>query len=164
MHIPRTRILLLLVSGGLISSSISGWAATTLVDAGKLARAASPESARASAVLEDEGPQLRATLLISQAPTPRVGVLFDLEPGWHIYWRNPGETGLAPSLALSAQRHRVAEVAWPAPETFREADGLFTTYGYADHVLLSAAIQTLDPTDILAAYDVAENEIGRAHV
>ena len=23
-----------------------------------------------------------------------VGIKFDIEPGWHIYWKNPGDSGL----------------------------------------------------------------------
>src|ERR1035441_8855156 len=27
-----------------------------------------------------------------------VGIYFKLEPGWHIYWKNPGDAGEAPNL------------------------------------------------------------------
>ena len=27
-----------------------------------------------------------------------VGLDFQLEKGWHVYWKNPGDSGLAPSL------------------------------------------------------------------
>ena len=103
-----------------------------------------PESARISAVIEGDEAQLEARLLVSRDPTPRIGVLFDLAPGWHLYWRNPGETGLAPRLAFEVTGHHVGDVSWPAPETFREADGLFTTYGYETRVLLFAPIEAID--------------------
>jgi thiol:disulfide interchange protein/DsbC/DsbD-like thiol-disulfide interchange protein len=107
-----------------------------------------PASAQALAVFEEEGPQLKARLLVSGRATElasdnrtrHVGVLFDLAPGWHIYWRNPGGTGIAPSLGLDSSEGQIGEVLWPAPETFREADGLFTTYGYEERVLLSAPL------------------------
>jgi thiol:disulfide interchange protein DsbD len=70
-------------------------------------------------------------------------VLFDLEPGWHIYWRNPGETGLPASLNIEATGYRIGPIAWPAPEVFEEADGLFTTYGYQDRVLLSVPLEAM---------------------
>jgi thiol:disulfide interchange protein DsbD len=114
-----------------------------------------PESARTAAVLEDEVAQLEARLLVSNDPIPRVGVLFDLAPGWHLYWRNPGETGIAPTLDFEVPRHRVGELAWPAPQTFREADGLFTTYGYEERVLLAAPIDLLEAgprTDVIRAF------------
>jgi len=32
-------------------------------------------------------------------PSPiKMGFLIELEPGWHIYWANPGDAGLAPSV------------------------------------------------------------------
>jgi thiol:disulfide interchange protein DsbD len=107
-----------------------------------------PKSAEAHAIFEEDGPQLKARLLVSKPAAEgasgdrlrHVGVLFDLAPGWHIYWRNPGGTGIAPSLGLESTAGRVGDVLWPAPETFREADGLFTTYGYEHRVLLSAPL------------------------
>ena len=30
----------------------------------------------------------------------RVGLHFRLAPGWHTYWRNPGDAGVAPDFAL----------------------------------------------------------------
>ncbi len=103
-----------------------------------------PESAETATVLENDEPQLRARLLVSSSPGAdaprRVGVLLDLEPGWHVYWRNPGGTGIAPELDLSADGYRIGAIDWPAPQTFEEADGLFTTWGYEGSVLLSAAL------------------------
>ena len=127
-----------------------------------------PASAEVEAVFEADGPQLKARLLVSEVaidlasepaesseePTRQVGVLFDLALGWHIYWRNPGETGIAPSLGLESTGVRIGDVRWPAPETFREADGLFTTYGYEERVLLSAAIHPEEGTRIDGANEV----------
>lgn len=132
----------------------AGTAAAGSIDSERL-ELSLPESARITAVVEADIAQLEARLLVSSDPTPRIGVLFDLAPGWHLYWRNPGETGLAPSLAFEVTGHRVGEVAWPAPRTFREADGLFTTYGYETRVLLFAPIEAIDSViDAGAATDV----------
>ncbi len=106
-----------------------------------------PASARGEAVLENDEPQLRATLLVSLHPTPRMGVLFELEEGWHLYWRNPGETGVAPELAFSADGYASGSLAWPAPEIFREADDSFTTYGYSGSVLLSTRLTPVRETN-----------------
>ncbi|MEM7413501.1 MAG: thioredoxin family protein [Myxococcota bacterium] len=68
----------------------------------------------------------------------RVGVLLTLDPGWHIYWENPGDSGAATQIAWNAPQGEVGPLRWPAPHVFREADGLLTTYGYKDEVLLHA--------------------------
>jgi len=100
-----------------------------------------PATAEATGVVEGDVPQVRARLLVGQAlGARRVGVLFDLAPGWHLYWRNPGGTGIAPELGLDVPGHTLGEVDWPAPLTFVEADGLFTTWGYEGSVLLSVPI------------------------
>ncbi len=107
-------------------------------------RISTPASARMTALVEDDIPQFEARLFVSPQPNPRIGVLFDLAPGWHLYWRNPGETGLAPRLEFEVTGHRVGELEWPSPTTFREADGLFTTYGYEDQVMLIAPLDAAD--------------------
>ena len=89
-------------------------------------------------------PQLIATLLVAEPAASddgaRIGVLFELAPGWHLYWRNPGETGVAPQIDFETPGRVVGALEWPAPETFREADDLFTTWGYEGRVLLGAAL------------------------
>lgn len=101
-----------------------------------------PTSARVETVVERDQAQLGVRLLVHDTGSTRVaGVLFDLAPGWHLYWRNPGGTGLAPDLRFQADGHAVGPIAWPAPETFREADGLFTTFGYEERVLLAVPLE-----------------------
>ncbi|MFK7895409.1 MAG: protein-disulfide reductase DsbD family protein [Myxococcota bacterium] len=99
-----------------------------------------PASSRGEAVIEKGAAQVSAQLLVATEDPARVGVLFDLAPGWHLYWRNPGQTGIAPRLDFEAAAYSAGEVSWPAPQTFREADGLFTTYGYENRVLLTAPL------------------------
>ncbi|MFQ5698150.1 MAG: protein-disulfide reductase DsbD family protein [Myxococcota bacterium] len=104
-------------------------------------RAAEPVSAHGSAVFEDGDPRVEATLLVDAAEARpgepvRMGVLFDLDPGWHVYWRNPGEAGLPVELDWQVEDAQVGPTHWPAPEVFREQDGLLTTYGYSRQVLL----------------------------
>jgi len=94
----------------------------------------------------DDG-EARATARLLVAPDPDapdaawVGVLIDLDPGWHTYWRNPGDTGLPTKLEWSLDGGRVGDVEWPTPHVYSEADGLFTTYGYEDRVLLQSPVR-----------------------
>jgi DsbC/DsbD-like thiol-disulfide interchange protein len=88
----------------------------------------------------------RATVsLVSEADSyrpgqdVRVGLRFRLAPGWHIYWRNPGDAGSPPEVtwALPAGA-RAGDIAWPAP--VREAQGPVTSYVYSGDVLLPVRI------------------------
>lgn len=125
----------------------TAFAGPATIDARALALPALADTARSEAVFEDDVPQLVARLLATGDPVDRVGVLFDLAPGWHLYWKNPGDTGIPPQLDLTGADLRVGEIAWPAPETFEEADGLFTTYGYEGSVLLAAPVEAAPTPD-----------------
>jgi DsbC/DsbD-like thiol-disulfide interchange protein/cytochrome c biogenesis protein CcdA len=46
-----------------------------------------------------------------------LGLLFRLAPGWHIYWKNPGDAGEPPSVTLRAPAGaKAGAFAWPAPQ------------------------------------------------
>jgi DsbC/DsbD-like thiol-disulfide interchange protein/cytochrome c biogenesis protein CcdA len=68
-----------------------------------------------------------------------LGLRLRLAPGWHTYWRNPGDAGVAPELALDLPRDASAgPIAWPAPA--RVAEGPLMTYGYTGDVLLPVTV------------------------
>ncbi len=85
-----------------------------------------------------EGTLLLDVREVKPGDTFRVGVRFRLDPRWHLYWRNPGESGLGTELSWDADRIDVGPLQWPFPATFRTDDGFIVTYGYADEVLLFA--------------------------
>ncbi len=66
----------------------------------------------------------------------RLGVYLTLDRGWHVYWRNSGQSGIPTRLSWGIDGAQVGPIQWPFPEVFREADGFITTYGYAREVLL----------------------------
>ena len=109
-----------------------------------------PASAHATAAPDAVKPRVELRLLVDPTPAPgrvaRVGVLFTLDPGWHVYWRNPGEAGLPTRLAFELEGGQLGPVAWPAPEVFRDADAGLTSYGYADTVLLASDLVRLGET------------------
>jgi thiol:disulfide interchange protein DsbD len=109
-----------------------------------------PPSAIGKDVLTGDRAQIEARLLVSSGDDPLVGMHFSLADGWHVYWRNPGDTGLPPRIEIEAPGYEIGEIVWPAPSIFEEADGLFTTFGYSDQVLLS---MPLERTDASAATD-----------
>lgn len=72
------------------------------------------------------------------------GVQILLEPGWHTYWRNPGETGVPPVFDFSASEN-VADVAirYPAPERL-DTEGSVSLV-YLDEVVFPLTITPLEP-------------------
>lgn len=65
----------------------------------------------------------------------RVGIEYRMDPDWHIYWRNPGESGLPPEHTWELPEGvTVGPILWPPPERY-EVDGM-VTYVYHDRVLL----------------------------
>jgi thiol:disulfide interchange protein/DsbC/DsbD-like thiol-disulfide interchange protein len=105
----------------------------------------------------EDGPagefRVEARLLLDAAAAPpgatvRAGVLFDLDPGWHMYWRFSGQSGLPTEIQWSiVPAGSAGPLTWPAPAVFREADGFITTYGYANQVLLAAPLTLADSGD-----------------
>lgn len=70
-----------------------------------------------------------------------LGVLFEPDPGWHIYWRNPGASGLATEVRFElAPGFEAGEVQWPAPVFFEQPGGL-VGYGYDRPVVLAAIVR-----------------------
>ena len=70
----------------------------------------------------------------------QLGVHFILEPGWHIYWINPGDSGQPPSLKWQLPHDFSAgEIQWPQPERMQSSAEV-TDYGYHDDVLLMVPI------------------------
>jgi thiol:disulfide interchange protein DsbD len=66
-----------------------------------------------------------------------VGVHFSLEPGWHIYWVNPGDSGQPPAFNWQLpQGFSAGEVLWPRPERMQSTAQL-ADYGYHGDVLLA---------------------------
>ena len=57
-----------------------------------------------------------------------------IEPGWHTYWRNPGDSGIPTSLRWELPNGFAAgDIVWPYPERHPLADVM--NYGYAGEVL-----------------------------
>jgi thiol:disulfide interchange protein DsbD len=69
-----------------------------------------------------------------------VGLYFQLEPGWHIYWTNPGDSGEPPRVKWNLPAGFLAgPLLWPIPR--RIEDHSLIDYGYQNDVLLPVEIQ-----------------------
>jgi DsbC/DsbD-like thiol-disulfide interchange protein len=100
-------------------------------------------------LLAYEAPHTRIRLLtgglLEQAGSPQLvaGIEITLEPGWKTYWRSPGE-GIAPSFSWDESANlKAAEVRWPAPMRFVEAEG--SSIGYKERVVLPVLITPEQP-------------------
>jgi thiol:disulfide interchange protein DsbD len=68
-----------------------------------------------------------------------VALRLSMDPDWHVYWKNPGDSGLPTTLDWNLPAgFRAGPLQWPVPERF-VTDGL-VTYGYSGHVLLMTEI------------------------
>lgn len=75
-----------------------------------------------------------------------LGVHFDIRPGWHIYWRNPGGAGLATDIQWRLPASFAAgPIQWPLPVYFTQS-GDIPGYGYVDSVVLASEISV--PQDV----------------
>ena len=74
----------------------------------------------------------------------RAGVELRLKPGWHTYWRYPGDAGVPPRFDFQgSQNIKSVDVRWPAPKRLPEAG--MTAIGYDRDVILPLVIVPQDP-------------------
>ncbi len=75
-----------------------------------------------------------------------LGLQVDLDEGWHIYWRSPGEAGMPPTLSVEPGSENVAsaEFLWPAPRQSVE-QGELVTRTYSGNVLLPVRLHLEQP-------------------
>ncbi len=85
--------------------------------------------------VETEGARLRM-VLGQDAGDGRVRAMLDidLKPGWKTYWREPGESGIPPTITVRPAASAKVAFEFPAPEHVSDPYGGFT--GYAEPVRL----------------------------
>ena len=69
-----------------------------------------------------------------------LGLSFEIDPNWHIYWVNAGDAGIPPEITWT-QTGGVPETAigafeWPLPELLPIVPDQIMDYGYSDQVVL----------------------------
>jgi DsbC/DsbD-like thiol-disulfide interchange protein len=64
-----------------------------------------------------------------------IGLSMKHDPGWHTYWKNPGDAGLPTTLAFTLPAgFQVGEIEWPHPERIPVKQ--LASYGYGDDLVL----------------------------
>ncbi len=94
-------------------------------------------------------PRVEARLVSEVTGIPAAGGTISLalhqrmQPEWHTYWRNPGESGEPTTLSwVLPQGYVASEIKWPHPE--RIPYGELANYGYSNQILLRAEV-TIPP-------------------
>jgi thiol:disulfide interchange protein DsbD len=90
------------------------------------------------------------------------GVHLHMDPGWHTYWRNPGQSGIGVATTIAWQLPKgvtAGETQWPPPE--KMPDPSFTTYIYENDVVLLVPLKLATdlppgPVEIKAKVDWQE--------
>ena len=100
-----------------------------------------------SFALAEEFPNTVTAELVSDASSLdtemkiKLGVLFKLEPGWHIYWKNSGDSGLPTKVEFTLpEGFEARNLMWPLPSSYKRA-GNVLDYGYENSVLLWADVK-----------------------
>lgn len=88
---------------------------------------------------------IAARTAVDGAEAVRLGLQFDLKPGWKVYWRSPGDAGYPPSVDWAGSDNLAeAAFAWPVPHRF-ELFGIQTA-GYDTQVVLPITARLEDPS------------------
>ncbi len=96
-------------------------------------------------------PRVRVELVseVSEIPAGRsfwIGLRQRIEPGWHTYWKNPGDSGEPPRIEWTPPPgFTLGEFAWPHPDRIRV--GPVMSYGYSGEVVLPILVTA--PRDLV---------------
>ncbi len=117
----------------------------------------------ASNQVEYEDARSRVRLLsegtsIQPGQTFNLGLHMELtDPAWHIYYRNPGDPGMPPSIEWDLpEGFEAGEIIWPTPVRFTMGE-FATNFGYKGDALLIIPIQapeTIEDNPIIIKADV----------
>jgi DsbC/DsbD-like thiol-disulfide interchange protein len=98
-------------------------------------------AADASAWSEDTRSAMRliAGSNANDATPRRAGIEIKMQPGWHTYWRYPGDSGVPPRFDFTGSENvKTAQVLYPAPTV--HADGGGQSLGYLDKVIFPVQV------------------------
>lgn len=98
----------------------------------------------AADVVETQGATLRLIRGTTENGVARLGLEIAMKPGWHTYWRYPGDSGVPPEIALTqGNAARELTVAYPAPQRFGTPGD--ETIGYDGEVILPLSVRLAAP-------------------
>lgn len=93
---------------------------------------------------QEEEPPVQARLLVFDSDFSsaiKAGIYFNIRPGWHLYWINPGDSGMPPEITWNLpEGFKAGEVIFPVPQKFTKSGQV--TYGFTEELLLLCEIET----------------------
>ncbi len=106
----------------------------TIFGLGLVPAAAQPSTAAQAKDLVRAELVAEAKALVPGA-TASLGIRMVMKPGWHVYWRNPGDSGLPPEMAWRVPEGFAAgPFRWPVPERIPVQH--LMNYGYEGETVL----------------------------
>lgn len=82
---------------------------------------------------------------VAAGGTVTVGIEQTITPGWHVYWVNPGDSGISTTVKWSGlEGVKAGEIVWPVPHKLPY--GPLMNYGYEGQVTLLQALTFPDET------------------
>lgn len=79
---------------------------------------------------------------VKPGETFRVGVEFEIDPSWYIYWQNPGDAGIPTDIQWRGENLTFGPLEWAAPSAFGTDEML--SYGYDNQVVLYSDVTVDD--------------------
>lgn len=96
-----------------------------------------PVSAQVSTANKAEVDLISAETSAEAGNTITLALKLEMDPGWHVYWRNPGDAGLPPQIIWDDTASATfGEFEWPLPEVLPVVPNQIMDYGYSDVVVL----------------------------
>ena len=102
----------------------------------------------ASNVFTSPRDSVRLISAANSGPDVQLALQFQLAPGWHIYWSNPGDAGFPPGITAAAPAS-FGPLTFPPPQLFRQ--GPVTAYVLSGNVLLPFMAHSAGPSITAAA-------------
>ncbi len=113
--------------GAALAGLALAWTSAACADTNPAADPLARRHVEASLVADAQGVQAGGVI--------HVALRQKIQPGWHTYWRNPGDSGQATTVTWTLPAGwKIGEMVWPKPRQLRT--GPLMDYGYEGEVLL----------------------------
>ncbi len=102
------------------------------------------------------GPHIQVAMItdyqsVTSGQEINIGIRFTPDEMWHTYWRNPGDSGEAPTIELQSNKNlRYADIQWPIPSAIPVAH--LMNYGFDGENILTVPVKL--PSNLSTLDDV----------